>query len=96
MLSQIGSFSADQELTLDLPRAPKYDGSCDRKDACAECPNIRNRGVRYVVGGNPNAEFTLVGIFDIHKQGSELYQCGDLNMDGFIQFLTFFWTYSQV
>lgn len=75
---------------------PKYDGSCERKDSCVECPTIRNRGVRYAVGGDLNANITLVGVFDIHNRGTELYQCGSLNMEGFLQFLAFFWTYSQV
>jgi len=95
-LFQIGTFSSDGVLDLDMDLVPKYDGSCERKDSCVECPTIRNRGVRYAVGGDLNANITLVGVFDIHNRGTELYQCGSLNMEGFLQFLAFFWTYSQV
>ena len=95
-LFQIGTFSSDGVLDLDMDLVPKYDGSCERKDSCVECPTIRNRGVRYAVGGDLNANITLVGVFDIHNRGTELYQCGSLNMEGFLQFLAFFRTYSQV
>lgn len=92
---QIGEYTGNGNMTLygDLPG---YDGSCERKDACAECPTIRNRGARYAVGGDPNGKTTLIGIFDVHNQGTESYQCGTINMDGFQKFLTFFYTFTRV
>ncbi|KAK7481552.1 hypothetical protein BaRGS_00027201, partial [Batillaria attramentaria] len=93
---QIGNYSGDGVLGLDMDAVPDYDGSCERKDACSECPTIRNRGVRYAVGGNPDGKITVIGIFDVHKQGNESYQCGLINMDGFQKFLSFFYTFEQV
>ncbi|KAL8562533.1 hypothetical protein ACOMHN_045798 [Nucella lapillus] len=90
----IGSFSSDGVLSLNMDRVPKYDDSCERKDACVECPTIRNRGVRYTVGGDPNGHVTLVGVFDVHNRGTELYQCGSINMEGFKKFLTF-WSFNE-
>lgn len=94
--ANIGSFSSNDLLSLKADLVPKYDGSCERVDACVECPTIRNRGTRFAIGGDTSGSVTLVGIFDIHKKGTELYQCGELNMDGFLQFLTFFWTYNTM
>ncbi|KAK7087415.1 uncharacterized protein [Littorina saxatilis] len=92
----IGNFTSDNKLQVNMALAPKYNGSCERKDACVECPTVRNRGVRYAMGGDLNGKATIVGIFDVHQRGSELYQCGPINMEGFYQFLSFFWTYNEV
>ena len=39
---------------------------------------------------------TVVAFFDIHKQGVDPYRCGDLNMDGFQQFLAFMYSYQDL
>lgn len=93
---QIGNYASNGALTLNKDIVPKYDGSCERKDACAECPAIRNRGVRYAVGGDITGNITLIGVFDVHSEGKEPYQCGGINMDGFQKFLSFFYTFTKV
>lgn len=39
---------------------------------------------------------TIVAFFDIHKQGVDPFRCGDINVAGFLQFLTFFYTLERV
>ncbi|XP_076452891.1 uncharacterized protein LOC143288376 [Babylonia areolata] len=91
----IGSFSSEGVLTLEMDLVPKYDASCERKGACVECPNVRNRGMRYAVAGDLNGMLTLVGVFDVHNRGNDLYQCGSINMDGMQKFLTF-WSFDKL
>lgn len=93
---QIGNYDNNGTLTLKPGLAPSYDGSCNRPEACAECPTIRNRGVRYALGGDLQGDVTLIGVFNVHNQGTEPYQCGTINMDGFQQFLAFFNAFNTV
>lgn len=91
---QIGNYY--ENLTLIVNTDQMYNGNCDRPGACAECPAIRNRGIRYAESGDINGDVTLIGLFDVHNRGSDSYQCGTLNMAGFQQFLSFFYTFSEV
>ncbi|CAL1541550.1 unnamed protein product [Lymnaea stagnalis] len=76
-----------------------WNSDCDRRDACAECPNIRDNDVRYVFYNDANKlqnTTTIIGFFDIHKQGVDPYRCGEINIPGLHQFLAYFYTAQKV
>ncbi|XP_067683891.1 uncharacterized protein [Haliotis asinina] len=90
---KIGTYSSSG--TIDVPAyTPDWDGSCTRQEACSECPTIRNSGIRYAISGPPTAvtnPLNVIGIFDVHNQGTDAYRCGTLRMDGYRQFSAFFY-----
>ncbi|KAK6190589.1 hypothetical protein SNE40_002421 [Patella caerulea] len=94
---KIGKYSSDGNLDMQA-YSPDWNGSCDRDDACSECPTVRNRGQRFAVSGaegvNPT---TMVAVFDIHHSGLDEFRCGDLDIEmGFQQYLAFTYTLNQV
>lgn len=95
---QIGTYSSSG--AIDVPSyTPDWDGSCTRREACSECPTIRNRGIRYAISGPPTLvtnALTVIGIFDVHNQGTDAYRCGSLRMDGFKQFNAFFYVMREL
>ncbi|GFS18551.1 metabotropic glutamate receptor 3 [Elysia marginata] len=88
--TQIGRYNATtKELSISPSYMNQVNSDCQRKDACSECPLIRDNSKRYVVlNQNPNEknQITIVAFFDIHKQGVDPYRCGDINPEGFQQF----------
>ncbi|XP_041349145.1 uncharacterized protein LOC121368478 [Gigantopelta aegis] len=95
---EIGTYSSSGKLEIS-EYLPNWDSSCNRDDSCTECPQIRNsRAARYSIlnptAGSSDKPLTVIGVFDIHKQGMDPYRCGDLEFsDGFQQFLAFWYTF---
>ncbi|XP_059149160.1 uncharacterized protein LOC131936264 [Physella acuta] len=95
--NQIGSFNGTVNISSSY--SSSWDSTCNRREACAECPGIRNSDVRYLFHPNANLSSTapvIIGFFDIHQQGVDPYRCGDLNVQGYQQFLAFYYTIQQV
>jgi len=90
---QIGTFSIDDQLTISSSYKPSWDGSCERPGSCSECPTVRNTLTRYMqqAATSDNAA-TLVALLNIHRQGSDAYRCGSLNMHALNLALSFFFT----
>ena len=77
--------------------SPQWDGSCNRADACSECPTLRYSSNRYMYdeSTDPNAA-TLIALLPLHFQGSDPYHCGSLNMEDFYRGLAFFFTMQRL
>ncbi|KAH9515187.1 hypothetical protein Btru_019453 [Bulinus truncatus] len=98
--SEIGSYNVATGATnISSTYTSTWNSNCARREACAECPEIRDPDLRYAFNKDPAVytdSTTIVGFFDIHKQGVDPFRCGELNMPGFEQFLAFFYGAQQV
>ncbi|XP_055861139.1 uncharacterized protein LOC106076542 [Biomphalaria glabrata] len=96
----IGSYNiTTNTINISSTYTSQWDSNCDRREACAECPEIRDNDLRYVFSKDSSITTnatTIVGFFDIHKQGADPYRCGELNMPGFHHFLAFFYGAQKV
>ncbi|GFO19837.1 metabotropic glutamate receptor 3 [Plakobranchus ocellatus] len=99
--NQIGTYNmSSMNITVASTYQNRINSNCERKDACAECPLIRDNSQRYAYFNGPNSiatdATTVVAFFDIHKQGVDPYRCGPINPEGFQQFLAFFYALERV
>ncbi|RUS75058.1 hypothetical protein EGW08_017194, partial [Elysia chlorotica] len=99
---QIGNYNVtSQEVSISPTYVDQVNSNCERKDACSECPLIRDNSRRsYLYATNCNhfrkIDKTIVAFFDIHKQGVDPYRCGPINPEGFQQFLSFVYAWNNV
>ncbi|KAL5016529.1 hypothetical protein ScPMuIL_006118 [Solemya velum] len=94
----IGSFSSDGVLTFKSDDyRPGWDSSCERQDACSECPTVLNRLQRYMLQENTQSAYpaTMVGFFGIHDRGTDDFRCGSLNTDEFLKSLALLYTLDE-
>lgn len=92
---QIGKFSSQDVLSLDAGYRAGWDGSCERQGSCSECPTVRNALQRYMLQPAKDQSTdgaTLLAVLPIHKQGTDPYLCGELDMDVFYNALAFIYT----
>ncbi|XP_069135753.1 LOW QUALITY PROTEIN: uncharacterized protein [Argopecten irradians] len=94
---KIGTYSFAGVLNIDSTYVPSWDGSCDRRDACTECPTVRNTKARDMSQPAANTDAaTLIMVTTAHSQGSDPYRCGSLNMGSFHLGLSFFYTLERL
>lgn len=97
---QIALFNeTTRQINISSTYTTTWNSDCDRRDACAECPDIRDNDLRYVFYNDNNKlqnTTTIIGFFDIHKQGVDPYRCGEINIPGFHQFLAYFYSVQRV
>ncbi|XP_033749036.1 uncharacterized protein LOC117333723 [Pecten maximus] len=94
---KIGTYSFTGDLNINPTYSPSWDGSCDRQDACTECPTVRNTKARDMSQPAANADaaaFLLV--LNGHHQGSDPYRCGPIKMNSLHVALAFFYTLERL
>ncbi|CAG5116932.1 unnamed protein product, partial [Candidula unifasciata] len=94
----IGSYNLTSAmLMLDGQYRDSIQSDCNRPDACAECPAIRDSDVRYVFY-KPTRSLTqtIVAFLDVHHQGVDPFRCGEINVLGFQQLVTLFYTLEKL
>ncbi|XP_060080414.1 uncharacterized protein LOC132559805 [Ylistrum balloti] len=94
---KIGSYSFTGDLNIDPTYSPSWDGSCDRQDACTECPTVRNTKARDMSQPAVNANAaTFLLVLDGHNQGSDPFRCGTLKIGNIHIALAFFYTLEKL